>query len=306
MTRWAVYQRERFPLAAHAPLVAAFSASAVCFSYLLRGHVGAPRPAAFLVAFATSLLFFLQLRIADEFKDFAEDSRFRPYRPVPRGLVTLRELAWVGVAAAGVQLALALWLAPPLALLLCPAWVWFALMSREFFAPRWLRAHPLVYMGSHLLIVPLIDFYATACDWRAAGDRDAPAGLAWFLVVSYLNGMVIEIGRKMRAPADEEPGVETYSGLWGVRGAVRVWLLAIVATGVAAFAASARIGTDVPTLLMLVVLVTTCAAVGERFLRDAAPGRGRWIEAMAGVWTVVLYIGLGAVPLVFAVWGGQR
>ena len=65
MTRWAVYQRERFPLAAHAPLVAAFSASAVCFSSLLRG--GVPRPAAFVVAFVTSLLFFLQLLIADEF-----------------------------------------------------------------------------------------------------------------------------------------------------------------------------------------------------------------------------------------------
>ena len=45
----------------------------------------------------TSPVFFLQLRIADEFKDFAEDSRFRPYRPVPRGLVTLTELGWVGV-----------------------------------------------------------------------------------------------------------------------------------------------------------------------------------------------------------------
>jgi 4-hydroxybenzoate polyprenyltransferase len=306
MTRWAVYQRERFPIAAHAPLVAAFSASAVCFSSVLRGDVDLPRPAAFLVAFVTSLLFFLQLRIADEFKDFAEDSRFRPYRPVPRGLVTLRELAWIGIAAAVVQLTLALWLSPPLVLLLLPAWIWFALMSREFFAARWLRAHAIAYMGSHLLIVPLIDLYATACDWRSAGDRSAPAGLAWFLVVSYLNGMVIEIGRKMRAPADEEHGVETYSALWGVRGAVRAWLLAILATGVAAFAASARIGTDVPTLLMLVVLAGACATVGERFLRDAAPGRGRWIETMAGVWTVLLYVGLGAVPLALAVWRGER
>ncbi len=161
-------------------------------------------------------------------------------------------------------------------------------------------------MGSHLLIVPLIDLYATACDWRVRGRCAHRPALAWFLVVSYLNGMVIEIGRKMRAPADEEHGVETYSALWGVRGAVGAWLLAILATGVAAFAASARIGTDVPTLLMLVVLAGTCATVGERFLRDAAPGRGRWIETMAGVWTVLLYVGLGAVPLAFAVWRGER
>ena len=57
------------------------------------------------MAFATAFLFFLQLRIADEFKDFEEDSRYRPYRPVPRGLVRLRELGWLGAAAACLQLA---------------------------------------------------------------------------------------------------------------------------------------------------------------------------------------------------------
>ena len=120
MNRWVIYQRERFPLAAHAPLVAAFSASAVCFSSLLRGHAVAPSPAALVVAFTTSLLFFLQLRIADEFKDCEDDARFRPYRPVPRGLVTLPELAVIGLAGAVVQLGLALWLHPPLVWLLVP------------------------------------------------------------------------------------------------------------------------------------------------------------------------------------------
>ena len=97
LKRWWVYQRERFPLLGHGPLIAAFSFSALSFSTMLRGERQWPSPAAFLVAFATCFLFFLQLRLADEFKDFEEDSRYRPYRPVPRGLVTLRELAWVGV-----------------------------------------------------------------------------------------------------------------------------------------------------------------------------------------------------------------
>lgn len=215
LRRWVVYQRERFPLAGHVPLVAAFSASAVCFSSLVRGHVASPRPGALVVAFITSLLFFLQLRIADEFKDFEEDSRFRPCRPVPRGLVSLRELAWVGVLAAAVQLGLALWIAPSIAWLLVFAWVYLALMTREFFVPRWLKAHPVLYMASHMLILPLVDLYATACDWWIAGLRRPPDGLYWFLVVSYLNGIVVEIGRKTRAPIDEEQGVETYRFLDG-------------------------------------------------------------------------------------------
>ena len=114
MTRWRIYLRERFPLAAHAPLVAAFSLSAVSVSRLLRGERGLPDAAALAVAFVVALLFFFQLRVADEFKDSDDDRQYRPYRPVPRGLVTLAELGRLGVASAVVQLAVALALAPKL------------------------------------------------------------------------------------------------------------------------------------------------------------------------------------------------
>ena len=64
-----------------------------------------------LIAFVSCLLFFAQLRIADEFKDIDEDTRYRPYRPVPRGLVRLAELRNVFIGAAVIQLLLA-WQGP--------------------------------------------------------------------------------------------------------------------------------------------------------------------------------------------------
>lgn len=306
MNRWAVYQRERFPLAAHGPLVAAFSASAVCFSSLVRGRFTWPAVSALTVAFLTSLLFFLQLRIADEFKDYEDDSRFRPYRPVPRGLVTLKELALVGGAAATAQLAMALWLQPSIVWLLAIAWVYLVLMTREFFAPRWLKAHPVAYMTSHMMILPLVDLYATACDWWVAGLRWPPSGLYWFLVVSYLNGIVIEIGRKIRVAADEEPGVETYSALWGRRGAIRAWLGAVFLTGLAAWQASRQIGSQSAMLVVLAVVATMACASAFRFLRSSEPGAGRSIELMSGVWTVVMYLSLGVIPLGFAILRAAR
>jgi 4-hydroxybenzoate polyprenyltransferase len=302
MNRWIAYQRERFPVTAHGPLVAAFSASAVCFSSLVRGHTAVPAPSALTVAFFTSLLFFLQLRIADEFKDYEDDSRYRPYRPVPRGLVTLSELAWVGAGAAAVQLALALWLQPSIAWLLAITWVYLVLMTREFFAPRWLKAHPVVYMTSHMVILPLVDLYATACDWWVAGQRWPPSGLYWFLIVSYLNGIVIEIGRKTRVPADEEHGVETYSSLWGTRGAVRAWLGAVFLTALAAWQASRRIGMQTGMLVLLAALGAIAFAIAVRFLRSSTPGGGRSIELMSGIWTVLMYLGLGVIPLAVAIW----
>ena len=293
--RWVIYQRERFPLAAHAPLIAAFSVSGVCYSALLRHQSDIPWDGT-AVAFCTALLFFLQLRIADEFKDFEEDSRHRPYRPVPRGLVTLRELGVIGIVAAILQLGLALAVRPALALILIMVWAYLALMSVEFFAGDWLKARPVTYLWTHMLIMPMIDFYATACDWMVQ-EAELPAGLAWFLMVSFFNGIVIEIGRKLRAPADEEPGVQTYTVLWGSPGALRAWIGAMSACGACALAAAASVDFLLPVAALLLALLGTALMFALRFLRNPAPGTGRRFELLSGIWTLAMYLMVGVVPL---------
>ena len=230
--RWWVYQRERFPILAHGLLVLAFSSSAVCFSYLLSNQTAMLTWQAFVVAFVTSFLFFLQLRIADEFKDFEEDSEFRVYRPVPRGLVTLKELGVLFIVSAAVQLGLALWLHPPLLAVLLVAWAYLALMSKEFFVREWITKRPITYLWTHMLIMPLVDLYATACHWSPTQGAPPP-GLIWFLIVSFLNGIVIEMGRKIRSKDQEEVGVSTYTRLWGITRAPWVWF-SFVLTGISA------------------------------------------------------------------------
>lgn len=301
--RWWVYQRERFPVLAHAPLIAAFSLSAVSYSALIRGERHLPDWKSCLVAIVSSFLFFLQLRLADEFKDFEEDSRYRPYRPVPRGLVTLRELAWVWAGCIALQLMLALWLAPRLVVLLLITWLYLVLMSEEFFARRWLKARPVTYMVSHMAIMPLVDLYTTACDWVPHGFVRPPHGLLWFLMVSLFNGMVIEIGRKIRSPQDEETGVETYSFLWGRGTALRVWLGMLLATGSFAFLAARGISFARPIFVLLVILFATAVGIGRYFLQAGTAQRGKYIEAMSGVWSLLLYLNLGFIPLVIRQWG---
>lgn len=296
--RWWIYQRERFPVLAHGPLIAAFSLSAISYSSVARGQIALPAAAPALVSFFSAFFSFLQLRLADEFKDFDEDSRYRPYRPVPRGLVSLRELGWLWAATCAVQLALALWLKPALALLLGLAWTYLVLMSREFFVKEWLKRRPFTYMWTHMLIMPIVDFYTTACDWLLAGVPP-PQGLIWFLLVSFFNGMVIEIGRKIRAPEDEEEGVETYSVLWGRRNAVLAWLAALAATAVFAWKAADRIAFAGPVLWVLGALLAGAVVLGASFLRRPAPTHGRRIEAMSGLWTIVMYLILGVVPLLY-------
>ncbi|MGI9174062.1 MAG: UbiA family prenyltransferase [Rhodothermales bacterium] len=290
LARWWIYQRERFPLLAHGPLVMAFSLSALSVSSGLRGTSGFSFGAG-AVALGSSLIFFLLLRVAYEFKDFADDCRYRPYRPVQRGLVSLRELGVLGVGAAAVQLALALALSPNLIPLLIGVWGYFALMSAEFFAPERLRRRPLLYLVSHMAIVPLIDLYATACDWLVAG-APPPAGLEWFCAASFFNGIVIEIGRKVRAPEDEEAGVETYTALWGRPRAMLAWTFALVLAALTGSVTGVLLGAG---WLLAGVFAAFCLVGGVLaawFVRRPA-GRAKTVEAFSGGWTLTLYLGLG-------------
>ena len=296
--RWWVYQRERFPLAGHGPLILAFSASAVALSALLRGAW--PSGRAVLVAFVSALLFFFQLRVADEFKDADDDRRFRPYRPVPRGLVTLPELRRLGIAAALVQLGAAWWLDARLLIVLALVWAYMALLSQEFFVADWLKARPFTYLWSHMLIVPLIDLYATACDWVPASA--APPGLGWFLAASFFNGVVVEIGRKLRSPDDEETGVETYTAAWGRPRAVGNWIVALALAAASAAMASrgVQLGVTVAALGACALLVAVLS--GARFIQAPVAGSGKRFELFAGVWTLVMYLSVGILPLVVAWW----
>lgn len=294
ITRWWIYQRERFPLAAHGPIVAVFSWAALSYSAMLRGHGPAPGP--YLAAFASALLCFLQLRIADEFKDNTDDAQYRPYRPVPRGLVTLRGLAVVSALAAAVQLGAALWAGAALIPLLLLVWSWVALMSYEFFAGRWLRAHPVAYLLSHLLVVPLIALYVSAFDWRVAGAPPSN-GLGWLLGASFFGGMVFELGRKIRAPGDEEPGVETYSALWGAHTAAAWWLGAVTLGSALTLIALGAGGGPLSLSLLPIAALAAAFVAARRYTRAPVRASARLIEHVSGLSTLGCYLAIGLLPL---------
>jgi 4-hydroxybenzoate polyprenyltransferase len=290
--RWWVYQRERFPVFRHGLLIAA-----VCFGVLMFSRPEGEMPGAsffvrYAAAFATVFLFFLQLRIADEFKDFKEDCRCRPHRPVPRGLVRLGELKAVAAAAAVVQVILALVVSPRLLLPLSIVWAYMLLMTREFFAPAWLKRHALVYLFSHTLVLPLIYLYASAGGWFAAG-QPPPGGLCFLLAFGFFSGLTVEIGRKVWAPADEIPGVQTYSRLWGYRAATRVWTCVVLAATLLGLLAAGRSGSVVPLLGLVLVLGAAGLPVVGRFLALGQPQDAKGIERLSGIYTLTTHVGLG-------------
>ena len=297
------YQAERFPVFKHGALIAAFGASAVCLSALLRGAI--PSVLAVIVAVLVLFGFFFQLRVADEHKDNQEDTKYRPERPVPRGLVTLAELRRVAIAVAVCQVGLTVLLDWTLIVLLLLVWSWLAIMTKEFFVPEWLKARPLIYMVSHMAIMPLIDLYATACDWWPAGyalHEGFGFTLGAFLLLSLANGTAIEIARKCWAPEQEREGVETYSKLWKPAAAgVAVMGVVLVGLALSAFI-NVRSGAGVWFLAALLLISAWAAWCAIDYAGTPTPKTAKAIETASGVFVLCNYLLLGVLPLMASLW----
>ncbi len=291
------YQRERFPILQNGIMITVFTFSAVVYSICARSGKGFIPWRSLAAGVLTSICFFYLLRVFDEFKDAVDDAKFRPYRPVPRGLVSLNELRRSGLVVVLTQVAVNLAIMPRMIIPYGMVLVYMGLMRQEFFVSEWLRKHPIVYLISHMMVMPLIDFYTTGLDW--VNNRQMPAiGLYYFLAVTFCNGVVIEIGRKIRSQDAEETGVETYSALWGWKKATIVWLIVLGVTCVGASAASFVAGFGIHALPFLIAMLIGCAIPALRFLRQQHQQNAQRIELAAGIWTVGMYLTLGVLPMV--------
>lgn len=296
LRRFWIYLQERFPLFAHGPLIAIFTFSAVSYSRICRGAEGFILLKDYLIGIFLTIGLFLLVRIFDEFKDKEEDAKFRTYLPVPRGLISLNELKWVGILLVGAQLTTLLLFQPSMLWLYVMVLAYLCLMGVEFFVPTWLKSRQILYITSHMLIIPLVDVYSTGLDWVLA-DEQPSVGLLFFFAVSYFNGMVLEFGRKIRAPHKEEEGVISYTSLYGTQGGVIVWLSILTLTvslsiGAAWFAGYGWLGVSI-----LFGCYLLCATPGILFLQDHTEKRSTYIEYASGIWTAVMYLTLGAVPM---------
>jgi len=292
--RWWIYQKERFPIFAHGPMVIVFCLAVILFSGLQQDDA-LPGIARIAGAVISTLILFFQLRVADEFKDFAIDSKYRPHRAVPRGLVSLHELARLAFAGAAIQFLIALSIDIGLIPLLIVVWAYIGLMTKEFFVPEWLIRNPSVYLVSHMLVMPLIAFYVSTFDWLCE-SRVIPAGLGWLLLLSFCCGLVLELGRKIKVPASERTGVETYSGLWGSNIAVILWTAAVAASvftyvNAASYISGSALFLSLGATVLVLGLLTAVLFPGK----GPQPFRGteKLIEPSSGLVALMLYLGLG-------------
>ncbi|MBD1434784.1 UbiA family prenyltransferase [Sphingobacterium sp. DN00404] len=300
--RFWIYQRERFPLLAHGILISAFSFSAIAYSRISRGVEGFISWQHFLVGVFTTVTLFLLVRIFDEFKDAKEDAMYRKELPVPRGLISLQELRLVGIVLFLAQIAINLIFFPKMLIIYGIVIFYLCLMGKEFFVADWLKKRPFWYVTSHMLIIPLIDIYASGLDWLLAGV-DAPKGLLFFFAVSFMNGIVLEIGRKIRNPSDEKVGVETYSYMLGAKKATGLWIFILFVTWLLSIAASYYAGYGILAYIILTAIFIWSCIPAVLFMNNRSSKCAKMIELTSAGWTIAMYLSLGGVPMLERLFG---
>lgn len=296
LKRFYIYQNERFPFFQNSLFLAAFAFSAISYSRICRGEEGFIELKAYLVAAFTTITFFFLLRIFDEFKDKEVDAKFRPYLPVPRGLISFRELKIIAIITVLFQLLVNVISYPVmLGWYIIPAGFLF-LMSKEFFVSGWLKRHSFFYVTSHMFFFPAIDIYSSGMDWYIDGNGKAPFGLLFFICVSYMNGIVYEFGRKIRVDENEEH--HTYSTMLGPKKAALLLLLFLFLAYIFSLIASNYANYGWIGISVLSVIFFASAIPVILFLQKRTLFRSKWIELASGGWGLFMYLALGGMPMI--------
>ena len=261
-----------------------------------------------LPLFIIIFMFFFQLRITDEFKDYEEDLKYRSYRPVQRGIISLKTLRKIGIATVIVQIILAHVINPKLIYFMLLVWIYMFLMTKEFFIKNWLTERILIYALSHVVIMVFITLVIVEATQYIVPKNifdvfilqryrhNIDFALIPLFALNYLNGIVLEIGRKTRRADEEEHGVQTYSKLWGRKKAVVVLSLLFVIEYFFVILGLAHTYKEYflfGGLTLLVILIVSIYFM-VKFLKKNLSGK--IVEAVSGLWIIFSSMSLGLLP----------
>ena len=316
-----IYLNERFPLGKNSFFVFIFTLSGYIYTSLLYNSkimylfTNGVKIGIFqykiIALFIIIFMFFFQLRITDEFKDYEEDLKYRAYRPVQRGIISLKTLGKIGIATVIIQIMLAHVIDPEIIYFMIFVWIYMFLMAKEFFIKKWLTKRILIYALSHVVIMVFITLVIVeATQYIVPKNIFDVFILQWYrhnidfaliplFVLNYLNGIVLEIGRKTRRADEEEHEVQTYSKLWGRKKAVIVLSLLFIIEYFFVILGLAHTYEKYflfSGLTLLVILIVSIYFMVKFLKKDLS---GKVVETVSGLWIIFSSMCMGLLPYLF-------
>lgn len=316
-----IYLNERFPLGKNSFFVLIFTLSGYIYTSLLYNSkimylfTNGIKIGIFqykiIALFIIIFMFFFQLRITDEFKDYEEDLKYRAYRPVQRGIISLKTLGKTGIVTVIIQIMLAHVIDPEIIYFMIFVWIYMFLMAKEFFIKKWLTKRILIYALSHVVIMVFITLVIVEATQYIVPKNifdvfilqryrhNIDFALIPLFALNYLNGIVLEIGRKTRRADEEEHGVQTYSKLWGRKKAVVVLSLLFVIEYFLVILGLAHTYEKYfffGGLTLLIILIVSIYFMVKFLKKDLS---GKIVETVSGLWIIFSSMCMGLLPHLF-------
>ena len=313
-----IYLNERFPLGKNSFFVLIFTLSGYIYTSLLYNSkimylfTNGVKIGIFqykiIALFIIIFMFFFQLRITDEFKDYEEDLKYRVYRPVQRGIISLKTLGKTGIVTVIIQIMLAHVIDPEIIYFMIFVWIYMFLMAKEFFIKKWLTKRILIYALSHVVIMVFITLVIVEATQYIVPKNifdvfilqryrhNIDFALIPLFALNYLNGIVLEIGRKTRRTDEEEYGVQTYSKLWGRKKAVVVLSLLFVIEYLLVILGLTHTYKEYfffGGLTLLVILIVSIYFIVKFLKKDLS---GKIVETVSGLWIIFSSMCMGFLP----------
>ena len=98
-------------------------------------------------------------------------------------------------------------------------------MAKEFFIGEWLSKRLFLYAMSHMVVMPMGLVWAVS---MAIPGVELPPEVYVLAGFSFVSGFTFEISRKIKAPEDERDTIDSYTRIFGTKGAPAVALGLVV------------------------------------------------------------------------------
>lgn len=281
--KWYIYQKERFPILIYGLYIFSIVFAVFCFSNYVTQTNNSECKVYYIKLmpmFIVAFLQFLMIRIIDEFKDYKEDCKYRAYRPVPRGVITLKELGILFVICAILQVIITFIFNRKGLILLVLVWLFSALLSKDFFIKKFIDKHILFGVLLDEILMPILVLYLAS--YVYVGIDIWP-----IILISYFVSWTVEIARKVRCKEDEEKGVKTYTAVFGIKKAT------IILIGLETILMILQIKVLGLSYLILELCIYLFINIFNfLFIKDKTQKMAKIIELLANIYIIKIYFSM--------------
>lgn len=284
--KWYTYQKERFP-------ILIFGIYVMCIVIGVFGFVNFYTPnrereinyIIIIPMIIVTFLQFLMIRIVDEFKDYEEDCKYRPYRPVPRGLIKPKELKILFIICALLQIIVTVFATEnriKSIIYLLIMWIFFAIMSKGFFIKKFLEKHILLEVLLDEIMMPLMVLYLSSF-MKIGLNKDI-----WkILILSYIISWIVEIARKIRAKQQEEKGVKTYTAIFGIPKAITILIILETLLAIVQYMIL-----GVNQIVLIILTYAIINIINILFVIKKDKSFAKMVEISANIYIILVYLSM--------------